>query len=72
MKPLKGFQEIAEHKKRKSKTKIGQNYLKNSSPGQNAKRENNFTHLDYQDNTLQRSLQTFQTNYCISLRNNGI
>ena len=29
-------------------------------------------HLDHQDNTLQRSLQSFQTNYYISLRNSGI
>ena len=28
--------------------------------------------LDHQDNTLQRSLKSFQPNYCISLRNSGI
>ena len=45
---------------------------KNNSPGESDRCENNFMHFNHQDNTLERSLQRFQTNYHISLGNSEI
>ena len=52
--------------------KNGQKITQNSFPGETDRSENNFMHFDHQDNTFQRSKQSFQTNYCISLRNGKI
>ena len=49
--------------------KNGQKIIQNSSAEES---KNNLMHLEHQDNTLQRSLQSFQVNYCISLRNSGM
>lgn len=46
--------------------------LKNSFPGKSDRCEHSFTHLNHQDNTLERSLENFETRYCIYLRNSGI
>ena len=40
--------------------------------GKNGRYENNFMHLYDEDNTLQMSLQSFQKQYFLSLRNSGI
>ena len=49
-----------------------QKISQNSSPGKSDRCGNNFVYLDHQDNALQRSLQSFQANYYLSLRNGGI
>lgn len=53
-----------------SKITIYKNWKKitqNSSPGESAKAV--LCIWDHQDNTFQRSMESFQTDYCISLRN---
>ena len=50
---------------------MGKKYLKTARLGR-VTVENNFMHLYLQDNTLKKSLQSFQTIYCISLRKSGI
>ena len=55
-----------------------QHYIKidkktqDNSPGDSGRCENNFMQLDHQDNSLQRSLRSFQTHYYIILRNSEI
>ena len=43
-----------------------------SSLDESGQCKNNFMGLDHLDNTLQRSVQSFQTNYCICLRKANI
>ena len=68
---MNGSQEMEEHKKATIQ-KNGRNPTQNNSLGESDMWENNFMHLDHRYNTLQKSLKSFQTNYCISLRNSGI
>lgn len=45
--------------------------IQNGSPGETERCENNFMDLDYQDNSLQKSLQSFQKIHCVTLKNSG-
>ena len=57
-----GSQEIEEHQKRNTTQKWAKT-VQNSSHGESDKCENNFIELHHQDNTLKKSLQSFQINY---------
>ena len=68
---LNDSQKIDEHKKIMIQT-YEQKIPQNSSPGEIDRCENNFMHLNYKDNILQRFLQSSLTSYFISLKNGGI
>ena len=68
---LNDSQKIDEHKKIMIQT-YEEKIPQNSSPGEIDRCENNFMHLNYEDNILQRFLQSSLTNYFISLKNGGI
>ena len=68
---LNDSQKIDEHKKIMIQT-YEEKIPQNSSPGEIDRCENNFMHLIYEDNILQRFLQSSLTSYFISLKNGGI
>ena len=68
---LNDSQKIDEHKKIMIQT-YEEKIPQNSSPGEIDRCENNFMHLNYEDNILQRFLQSSLTSYFISLKNGGI
>ena len=61
MKQLNGSQEIEEHKKVMILKKVPKQLPWGDAVSD--RYENNFMHLDHQDNTLERSLQSFQRKY---------
>ena len=61
MKQLNGSQEIEEHKKVMILKKVPKQLPWGDAVSDTY--ENNFMHLDHQDNTLERSLQSFQRKY---------
>ena len=66
---MNGSQEIEEYQKSTTTQKWAKDNSKTSPVESDSP---NFMYLDHQCNTFQDSMQGLETNYCISLRNNGI
>ena len=64
MKQLNGSQKIQERKKNKDAQKCAE-YISTQFPWYIDKCENNFMHLDHQDNTFHRSLKVSKRTYTI-------